>query len=481
MKHWTAVTLLVLATAAAACRGQSKPSKDPAGSGTGAPANTPGTAAADDPWKLADARPASPEERRKRAEAALERVATIQPKLAELRGLPMAEPVPAAYQSAEDFRAFVQKELERELPKDKADNMQVALLHMGLFMKPIDLVKVLEQTMTSQAAAYYDPATKKFFVVMAPDSDVMLDTISAHELTHALQDKHFDLVQYLPSSLDDDASIARRFVVEGDATFTMIAYLATATAGADKLPLLMKLIRGQVEQMANMGVKEYGEMMKQQAGAFSDMDDDMKRSMETIAELPPVIVGPLIDSYMKGALVSMAAYEAGGWKAIDALYKQPPESTEQVLHPVEKLIGKRDRPRKVTLPALAGSELTQNVVGELQWQIYFQQWGIDKLEASAGWGGDRYAVMKTADGAPIAYIATTWDTPNDAKEFHAAYIESLSKRFAGGDTSAPDTKGVARADRGKVFVRLKGSHVFIVDGAEDRKLLDMLAAKTTFK
>lgn len=468
-------TWIVIALALAACRGDKKPSKEPAGT-TAAETK----AEKRDPWQAVDAMPVTPEDRKKRAEAALARVSTIQGKLAELRGLPLEKPVPAEYQSAEDFKAFVQKELAKELPPEKAANVQTAQLHIGLFTKPIDLPKVLEQTMTSQAAAYYDPSVDKFFVVMAPDSDVMLDTISAHELTHALQDHHFDLVKYLPPTLDDDSSIARRFVVEGDATFAMVAYLATQAVGADKLPSMLKLMRTQIESMATMGVSEYAEMMKQQAGAFTGMDEEMKKSMETIGELPPIIVGPLIDSYMKGAVVSMVAYEAGGWKAVDALYKTPPESTEQVLHPQEKLIGKRESPKKVTLPKLPGTEVLNNVIGELQWSIYLQQWGVKQPDAAPGWGGDRYAVMRDKDGALVGYLATTWDSANDAKEFADAYVSSLAARFSGADTSKPEA-GVPRSDRGKVFVRVQGANVFIVDGAEDAKALDLLARGTKIK
>ena len=73
---------------------------------------------------------------------------------------------------------------------------------------------------------------------MAPDSDTMLDTMSAHELTHGLQDQHFDLTKYLAEGqkLDDDQLNARRFVVEGDATFTMLLYAIAANAPAPKDP-----------------------------------------------------------------------------------------------------------------------------------------------------------------------------------------------------------------------------------------------------
>lgn len=469
---------LVLVLVLTACRGGSKPADkvvthtpvaDAQGSGSGA-----GSAAAD-PWQAEKPKPPpTAVDREKQIAAALARVPAILPKLAALRGLPMTDEVPALHQTADEFRAFVQRELVKELPPEKAEKLQAALLHIGLFTKSIDLVKTLEQTMTSQAAAYYDPAQKKFFVVMAPDNDMMFDTISAHELTHALQDKHFDLTKYMPITLDEDAGIARRFVVEGDATFSMFAYLTTDKAGADKLPSMVKVMRGQLETMANMGVSEYGDMMKQQAAAFGGMDDQMKAAMETMGELPPVIVGPMIASYMKGAVLAMTAYENGGWKAVDALYTSPPESTEQVLHPSTKLYPKRERPKKVTLPKLTGTELTSNVVGELQWTIYLQQWGLALPEAAAGWGGDRYAVMRGADGTLVGYLATTWDSPNDAKQFHDAYVSSLKARFPQADTGTPAT-GVARADKGKVFVKLQGSNVFIVDGGDDAKALDVLA------
>ena len=478
MRSWIAIALF-----AVACRGQSKPPKETGSAvaiGSGSAVGSAGSSA--DPWTQPETKPATPEEKKKRAEAAIARVTTVQPKLAALRGLPLATPVPAQLQSTEDFRKFVLGELEKELPKEKADKLAAAQLHVGLFQKPIDLAKVLEQTMVSQAAAYYDPKTKKFFVVMAPDNDMMLDTISAHELTHALQDANFDLTKYLPPTLDDDAGIARKFVVEGDATFAMIAYLATEASGGKELsPAMMGLMKTQITNMASMSIEDYGSMMKQQSASMVGMDADLKKSMESIAELPPIVIKPLIDSYMKGAVVSMVAYEKGGWKGVDELYKKPPTSSEQVLHPAEKLIGKREEPKAVTLPALPkGDELIKNVWGELQWQIYFEQWGVKHPEASAGWGGDRYAVIKKEDGTLIGAIATTWDSPNDAKEFHDAYVESLAARFPGADTSKPEA-GVARTDKGKVFVKLVGNSVFIVDGSDDAKLLEQLAKGTKVK
>ena len=456
-----------------ACR-ESKPSQDkklPQGSGS-AVASGSGSAAVD-PWSV-DAgapeakKPETPEERKARAEKALARVDAIQPRLAKLRGLKFDKPVPTAYQTTDDFRAFLKREIAKDLPAEKSQKLSAAFFHIGLLQKPIDLATAYEQTMSSQAAAYYDPAAKKFFMVMVPDNDVLLDTMSAHELVHGLQDQRFDLTKFMAPKppLDDDALFARQFIVEGDATFSMFLFAAAEASGSEAVQaMVMKVMRGQIEQFAGMDLKAYGEMMKQQAAAFKDMDPDLKKSMEAMDQLPPMLVGPMLDSYMKGALVVLTAYEKGGWKMVDALYKTPPESSEQVLHPTTKLFPKRDKPKKVTLAKLEGEELTQNVLGELLWQIYFGLWVPDKAaEASQGWGGDRYTVVKRADGTTVAFLATVWDTAEDAKQFAAAYEASLAKRFPAG----------AR----KTKVKLDGTRVFILDGSDAEGLFAQLIKGT---
>lgn len=477
------VPVLAVMLGLVACR-DSSPQKKP----TAVPPSTPAvvqdggaiSGSGADPWVQVDARPSTPEERQKRAEEAVARVAIIQPKLAKLRELPLKKPVPAAYQSTADFKAFLKREIEKELPAAKARDMEASMLQIGLLEKPIDLPATLIRTMETQAAAYYDPAQRKFFVVMAPDSASLLDTMSAHELTHALQDQHFDLAKYLPTTLDEDRQNARRFVVEGDATFTMFMY--SAGDSQQSRELVMGLARTQVEAMAAMDIQAFAEQMKQQAGAFTAMDEDMRKSMESVGDLPPAIIGPLVDSYMKGALLAMTAYEHGGWKAVDELFKNPPESTEQVLHPKEKLYPKREAPKKITLPKLEGKAIADNVLGELQWGNYLRLWKVAKPEAAAGWGGDRYTVVKDKDGHLTAVLVTAWDSEKDANEFLDAYLATLPARFSGADAAKATTAdGVARPDFGKVFVRQVKDRVFIVDGAADTKLLDRVVKETTVK
>jgi len=470
--------LFAIAVALAACKGHDKPAAQ-----TGSAAST-GSAgsAAKDPWVTADAStvPETAEQKKHRADVALGRVAAIMPKLAKVRGLTFDHDIPREYQSADAFKAFVHAEIAKDMSKDKADEESAALYHVGLLTKPGNLAELEEQAFTTQAGAYYDPAAKKFFVVMVPDSDVMLDTMSAHELTHGLQDQHFDLQKYMPTGdkLDDDHQAARRFVAEGDATFTMFLYMVAPDGNVP--PAAMKLLRGQLESFAGTSPED---MIKQNAAAFgSSLDPEIKKSVDAMGDIPMTVLVPMIDSYMQGALMVSAAFDQGGWKAVNELYTNPPESTEQALHPATKLYPNRDHPKVVSFAVAdkAEKEVASIVFGELQWQIYFELWlPAQKAIASEGWGGDRVKVTKNAAGKMTAWISTVWDTQKDADEFKAAYVGSLAKRFPKGSGDPTTPAGFDRGDgAGKIWVKQDGVKVFAVDGAGDAKSVDQLAAAT---
>lgn len=475
-----------------ACGSDSKPAPQPPATTKDVPAETSNPSAgsgsaAEDPWAGKPAAADTPEARKQRAEAALIRVAGIKPKIAALRELAFKHDVATGYQTADEFRAFVKTELAKDLPTNRATDVSAALAHIGLIAKPVDLLQVLENTLATQVGAYYDPRTDKFHVVMVPDSEMMLDVMSAHELVHGLQHHHFQLDKLMPPGMynndafSEDAATAIRFLVEGDATYAMLVYAVANAMNATKLDAnTSKLLRTQVDGLASMDVAGLKAQMSQQGAAFSGMDADMKASFDAIDSIPAAILVPMIGSYTKGALVAAVAFENGGWPALNALYKNPPQSTEQVLHPATKLFPKRELPVTVTFPTTKDALVT-DVMGELGWWIYFDQWAKDKAaEAAAGWGGDLFSVTKRADGRLVASIVTTWDTPADAKQFADAYTASLGARFPAAGTPNAKT-GVARPDGGKVFLRHTGSTVYIVDGADDLKALDELVKATKLK
>lgn len=418
--------------------------------------------------------------RRTRAEAALARVGKIERELAAVRGLAFEHAVPASFQTPADFRAFVH--LAVGLEGSHLRDRQEALVALGLLPRGIDLGRAVEDGQVTQAAAYYAPAAKRFFLVRIPDSDQKLDLISAHELTHALQDQHFGVTHYLRGGDNSDARAARKFVTEGDAMFSSIAYLVFAkTKRRELTPEQLDLMRSKLEQFAMADPAGMVAMLRNQASVSSHIDPDLEKALEATKNIPLTVLVPLFDAYTKGAVLALDAYQHGGWPAIDALYHDPPESTEQVLHP-DRLLPVRDHPRRITLPKLGGYKLVESdVLGELQWSVYFSLWKhTGEVHAEENWGGDRYAVLRGADGIDVALVATVWDTEYDAKEFHDAYVSTLKARYGG----APSTDGgqlVLAHGADSTWVRRVGQRVYIVDGGHDPSLMDTLVAGSTFE
>jgi hypothetical protein len=122
----------------------------------------------------------------------------------------------------------------------------------------------------------------------------------------------------------------------------------------------------------------------------------------------------------------------GGSDAIDAVFRDPPASTEQVLHP-EKYDA-REAPIAVRAPPVATqtgwSTPVPNTEGEAIISIWLQALGVSASvadRAAAGWGGDRLAAAAGPAGAFLLGWHLTWDTSADADQFAAAYASARTR------------------------------------------------------
>ncbi|PYS80578.1 MAG: hypothetical protein DMF67_19995 [Acidobacteria bacterium] len=158
--------------------------------------------------------------------------------------------------------------------------------------------------------------------------------------------------------------------------------------------------------------------------------------------------------------------------SVDDVFRRPPISSEQVLHPEKYLAN--EQPREVVLDdqsfADEGWRLTATTpLGEVGVRGLLLA-GVPAEEArraAAGWGGDRTYLFEREGRAPLFVWKTVWDTGRDAQEFFRAYNALLAGRASAASST---TEGdVARAWReGAVLtrVRVEGDTVTIVRGAE---------------
>jgi len=393
-----------------------------------------------------------------------EQVPGIMKELEELRGKKFKKAVAVKYQSEDDFKAWMQEQVDEQYPEERAVRDVKLLSAVGLLEAGFDLRKCVIDAMAGQAMAYYDPAQGTFFVLKPHMQPEMTRVYVLHELQHALQDQTYDLKTKMarfegPGFDREDEAVAFKFVMEGEATYLMLKYALEQAGQGGMLEM-------QLQMMGTSSREQMAKMEKMQAQMTND-----KATMETLAQrdaLPNYIYNQLIDPYNKGAwFCYQLVKNNGGHVALDELFENIPQSSEQVLHPEKCLGADRDEPVVLELPDLSeqvGAKLiAKNTLGELNLRTMFQELTNDpKVKACAGWDGDRIHAYASGEQewASIVWL-TTWDSEQDAKEFAAALDELKAK----------GPPPLASAD-----VSVHGKDVLIVGNVDEEKLEAVKAA-----
>lgn len=348
-----------------------------------------------------------------------ERVALIAPRVEELRGMKFLEPVPAGMQSADEFIEFALAEFDREIGMETYREMAEAYRMLGLIEPEVELFDTTMELLRGQVGGYYDPKSGSFYMIDSYKQGATADIILAHELTHALDDQHFDLQTLMEQADSADEEFAIRCVVEGSGTSLMNLY---AIQGA---------LAGWLELDPDA-------LMVEMAG-----------QAESLADAPPYLVMSLALPYMEGTRLLTrkpdlltATVSRPTDADLRAAFANPPRSTEQVLHlekywdpaqvdePVEvsidfvlETLGEGWRiAHEDTLGELAAFTLTESNLPDLT-TATGQLAGRWTNEAATGWGGDRYASCVGPKGERVLVWETVWDTETDAREFMQAFAD----------------------------------------------------------
>jgi hypothetical protein len=244
------------------------------------------------------------------------------------RGLEFDEPVAVEALPADEFKERVLEEFETEQDELETEG---ALLRAGGIVPPdTDIVQSQLDLLGDGVLGFYDPVTKEL-VVRRDSSGPLVRSVIAHELTHALDDQHFDLDRPELAELDDGSDWAFLALVEGSAKRVENAYLAELTPEEQ-------------DQLAD----------EQMTLALDQMD--------TMLASPLVLAQILMAPYDYGAPFVDALIAAGGLDRLDAAFDNPPTSSEQVLDST-RFDG--DQPMEVTTPPADGEIIDDGVLGQL--------------------------------------------------------------------------------------------------------------------
>ena len=378
----------------------------------------------------------------------------IEQAVARIRGLAPTGEVELRSMTEAQLGEYLRRSFEKDYSPEERARDQKLLSILGMIEPDRDLAALMLGLLTSEIAGLYDQDDRRMYVIAESSAPSASTKVTfAHEFTHALQDQHFNLKQLdPPEGEDDDRSAAIEALVEGDAVVTMGVYAREELTAGER--------------------RQY---VQERQGAGPSAFD----------EAPLVIRESLIFPYDAGARFVAELYRRGGFAAVDAAYRNPPRSTEQIIHPEKYVAG--EAPIEVSLPDLSAAlgggwrQTDSSTLGELDLRIMVEQ-DTDRPtaeRAASGWGGARYAMLEEAGRATVVF-RTAWDSSQDAWEFSQAYRRALRNRLGSqarvlADT--PERQALASTDLA-TLVALQGRDVVVVL-APDEAIMSRLAQELT--
>lgn len=367
--------------------------------------------------------------------------------VAALRSLAIVKPLQKGVLSRDEIGAKLKERIGKEYTPEEVRSEARVLKRLGLLPYDADYEKMILALLMEQVAGFYDPFTAKLYIADWLPLEMQRPAL-AHEIEHALQDQHFDLKRFAEPIKDDgDRQLAHSALVEGDGTALMLEFQAQSMG----LP---------VDQLPDL-VAQIGKQMLQGGMGSTPLFD----------KAPAFLKETLIFPYLGGLGFVEALRKTSPWPKVDAVFKAPPESTEQILHP-EKY--PNEHPMKVTaapLPSLGarGKELRRDVLGELEFRIWFESKlnEADAEKAAAGWGGDRLVAYSDpgapVDTPPVVVDLSGWDSETDAKEAEAAANKVMLKLTG---KAVDGTPGLYKDPNGEEsLVQRKGDQLLLIFGA----------------
>jgi hypothetical protein len=333
--------------------------------------------------------------------------AAIRTSIEQIRGLQPTQAIEPTLIDEATLRANLEAAFNQSYPAAETTSRERFLRAMGLLPAGTSLRDLLLKLQGDQVAGYYSPEDKALFVVSRSGEMGPIERATyAHEFVHQLQDQHFDLHGLgLETKSQADLAAARLALVEGDATFAQTEWMLTSLSGDDLARMLAE------------------------AGGPA--------SLASLMAAPAIIRETLLFSYTAGNTFVGALETQGGNAAVDAAFADPPNSTEQILHP-EKYAAREAATNPLLdagrLAAALGSGWSvglEDTLGEFQLRIWLRESGVAAAAAAtaaAGWGGDRVVLLDGPGGGWALELVTTWDTPADAAEADAALRAAVEAR-----------------------------------------------------
>jgi hypothetical protein len=368
--------------------------------------------------------------------------------LTEITGLAWKHAVKYEVIDRKRVEKFMRDRMKEAVKPPEIRAEEITLKKFGFVPADFDLARSTVDLLTEQAAAFYDFHKKKLFLTDWASSE-MQDSALVHELAHALADQYFNLGRFIEQAgKSDDSALARMAVMEGQASWLMTEVLARR--------------RGQ----SLIGHPELAE-------AMSRPSETGNASFPVFNTVPLYLRETLVFPYTAGLRFQDAVAARSGREAFAQVFRKPPVSSRQILHPSEYFSGAG--PVAVEAPAPPSTRglkrLSEGMLGELDFAILIEE-HVGKGaagELSPHWRGGAYAVWESKDKTrSVLSYAVVWDSDEIARRYFDLYAAIQAKKWKKREVSS-ESPGEVRGtgDDGRFVVKAAGRTVTVIEGLEE--------------
>ncbi len=346
-------------------------------------------------------------------------------RIEHIRALEFEEDVPVEVISRAEFR---NRTGGRNISPANRLHQNVKWEAMFMIGETEDALATQESNQGATVGGYYSPAQDQIVIVSENATTPKMNEVTlAHELFHALQEHHFEVSEYDQSTRE--LHNAKDGIIEGDSSYVERLYDQHCSTEWDcVLP------------------------SPTEGGGSSSIHWGMY-----LVTYQPYSDGPSFVNQI---------HQRGGWDAVNAVYENPPESTEQTIHPerypddepAELSFSDRSDDEWAILDLQGGINYASFGEAGLATMLFYPFYDSGRTEApivpleqffnftsdgslstddpityttpyTVGWDGDwlyPYVNESSAATNETGYVwKTVWDSPDDAREFGTGYEQLL--------------------------------------------------------
>jgi hypothetical protein len=361
--------------------------------------------------------------------------AVVKARVQKIRGLRLKGDIPVTYLSVAETEARFTAQFAKLISQDEIDTGVEENKMIGLFPPDLKIQRKDLADMTLELAGFYDDHHKDIVIIDRPLTVVLperyqnavtqmrkLDTMGVlgHELTHALQDQYFDIAAAQKKFKGNtDRELAYKAIVEGDATLSGFS-----------------VVTGRVDDET---IDYFN----------SHLQDIVPVFMGRMEGKPRAMTYPFIFQYTEGARFVAEAYHRNKWDGVNALFKDVPTSTQQIMHPELYF----DHPTPALTVKLDGyqkvlrdwKKVDEDTLGELMLKIMLERtMGEDTpyVQAATKWAGDRIVALQKGTSLTVLWMIV-FRNAGAADTFAQLYAQILDKVLPGSTARKIDQHGLA--------------------------------------